>query len=643
MFFDILKEELASRLERVKNYRGYENPDAPYISAKVAWEQFLPALNADWEALKSQDVVSSLTFSCLANLYHCQANCPPELIRRVLTQYMKQATWLKPDPYLQYADMSLFGFQTVSDWFGATFVDLCSQFILNTAKYAEIKGYQVTKEEAKAEIVRNFNESVANLAKTNQFTLSEHLRSLGLNEKEAVEAWRNVLLFRRYMQEVGNATFVDTLPYRDFASFSKEESIIQKYEWPESLHLKSAQDLIDFQVYLQMLTGKANSLTLPSSILPMETIAAAAPELVQTTYKMNIASVTLDEVGLRAPLKSILDWQLDSNNWDLLVYTFPFIEKTNTNEERFQAIEKLSLENRLKIDQFARIEWAKKQPDLIEKLLLDTPSSEKIVSIAKDWISLSEIGSPRELATLIESASDGDCLVSEILQRYSDRGKTFYRFTNIDKESPTHILTFQEAKELDVMQLISDRFLETEYKKIRSKHSSLFQGKDGEWKLFSAVREEIAKIVFGDLFKKIGKDKESLANYAHYRLEKTAIDALAALKKNPEDMSWLASSDQSPVLNQFKLTKKKTCVLRTTKDEWMMNQVFTMNPNEWSTVYVPSDGNVSFFYFEKREPSSEPILEQITLGQEVIAADAQRYVAKTLLSKCRLKNLMKEL
>ncbi|HSX13078.1 MAG TPA: hypothetical protein VLE96_01475 [Chlamydiales bacterium] len=640
-YFEELQEDLATRLERAKNYRGYENPEAPYISASVAWEQFVPAITKEWEALKSQSLVSPETFSHLSNLYQQQAMCPPEFIRRVLTQYTKQASWLKPDPYLQYADMSIFGFHTVSDWFGANFVDLSAQFILNVAKYAEIKGYTVTYEEAKASIVHNFQESLEKIGK-GTLTLQDHLRSLGLDEKSAVEAWRSVLLFRRYFQEVGNATFVDHLPYRDFAAFSKEEFVIQKYEWPESLHLKTGQDFIDFQVYLNAISGFSNSLTLPNTVLSVEKIAESFPLLVHTSFRMNIASISIDEIGLRAPLKAVLDWQLESNNWDLLVYTFPFLEKANTNEDRFRAIENLTTANRVKIDQFARREWAKKQGDLIAKMLQEAPSIEKTVSIAKDWISVSEIENPRELAALIESAATGDCLVHEILERYSDQGKTFYRFTNLEKERDAHVLTFQEAKDLGVMSLVSDHFLETEYKKIRSKHPTLFQVKDGEWKHYSTVKEEIAKIIFSDLLKKIGKEKETLANYATHRLEKQACDARAALLKNPENAAWLCQQDKPDVLNQFKLVKKTNLIQRTTKDEWMKEQVFTMNPNEWSPVYVPADGNISFFFFEKRQASSDPILEQITLGQEVIAADAQRFVAKTMLSKSRLKIPTKE-
>jgi hypothetical protein len=143
----------------------------------------------------------------------------------------------------------------------------------------------------------------------------------------------------------------------------------------------------------------------------------------------------------------------------------------------------------------------------------------------------------------------------------------------------------------------------------------------------------VALLVFADLIQQMGQEKEPLAYYASHRLEIPAKEALGAFKKNPEDPKWLAINDENPVSRQFKLVKNERSIQRTTKDEWMKEQVFIMMPNEWSPISVPADGNITFFYFDKRKENQEPILSQISYGKEVIAADAQRYVAKSLLSK----------
>ena len=680
-YFDVLQGDFTQRLERAKRYRGYENAEAPFLNAKFVWDRFMPSISKELEALKAEEEASILTFSHLSNLYLQQASCPPEFLKRVLMYYASQTPSAKPDPYLPYADLSLFGFHSLADWFGANFVDLSAQFILNVARFAEQKGHRVSLEEAKGDLLRNFQAAVKKQP-AHQVTFSSHLRSLGFDERGASEVWRSVLLFRRYFQGVAQATFVDQMPYRDFAAFARDISVVQKYEWPPHLHLKTGQDLIEFQIYLHAIGGRLNDLSLPSQCLALETIARQTPELVQTTYRMKVAQVSLEEVGLRASLKQILDWQMEDQNWSSLAlvpdhknfqrnlrpdfstqqsaesdgnlhqvvelerkageektgqilenFCGRVLEKAETREERFRCLEALPADKRKKIDLHARLEWAKKNTEAIDEQLLSTASVEKTVSVSQNWISLPGIGKSHELGALIELAANGDPEMKRLLERYSEKDKTFYRFEAIETVAPMHVLTFEEARDLGVATLVADRFLEAEYKKIRSQFPTQFQVKEGEWKLFSSVKEEVARHVFGDLIRKMGGEKEPLAYYASHRLEVPAKEVLMALQKNPEG---LASCENS-IVNQFKCLKNECLVQRTTKDEWMREQVFIMMPNEWSPVYVPADGNVTFFYFERRQENQEPILEQISFGKEVIAADTQRYVTTTLLAKAKQK------
>lgn len=634
-YFDGLKDDLKQRMTRAEQYRGYEHPEAPFISSRAVWDRFMPSISKELDAMKGEKEVSSSTFSHLSHLYQQQAACPPEFLKRVLMYYAAQASWVKPDPYLQHADFSLFGFHSISDWFGSNFVDLCAQFILNGARYAEKKGYQVSLEEAKGDLIRNFQASMQMYKNRYDpsLTLGGHLRSLGMHERDAVEAWRTVLLFRRYFHAIGGSAFVDSLPYREFAAFAKETSVVQKYEWPSSLHLKTAQDLIDFQVYLQAIGGRLNEIALPHSFLDKEIIAKQTPEFVQTTYRMKVARVSLEEVGLRATRKQILDWQTKDEHWKILAVAFPFLEKAEGRDARFHCLENLSLEQRKKVDLRARLEWARENFEAVDESLRACPSQEKIVSIANNWISLPDIAHPSELAVLLDLASQGDEEIKCLLEKYSEQGNVFYRLEAIEKMTEAHVLTFQEAKELGVATLVADRFLEEEYKKIRSRYPSQFQVKEGEWKLFSSVKEDVARLIFKDLIQKLGGEKESLAYYASHRLEIPAKEALAVFQKN----GGVSQECEDPIQNQFKFVKNECLVQRTTKDEWMKEQVFIMTPNEWSQVYVPADGNITFFYFERKQENQEPILEQISFGKEVIAADAQKYVATTLLAKAKQK------
>ena len=147
----------------------------------------------------------------------------PEALRRVL-YYQHQHMGLQVDQRLANKDLSLFGFHTLNDWFGKDFLTLVSEFILNGAAVAEQKGFSVTHEEAKGDLIAHFQAAIKKRSK--EFgesvpILSDHLRSLGFDEQTAIATWRNVLSFRKYFQSVGESAFVDRLPFRDFASFFK--------------------------------------------------------------------------------------------------------------------------------------------------------------------------------------------------------------------------------------------------------------------------------------------------------------------------------------------------------------------------------------------------------------------------------------
>lgn len=629
-YFDPLKNDLSKKLERAKTYRSYQSAASPLVNARAVWERFIPPIVQGIDVLKGQREVSIATFSELSKLYMQQLACPPELTRRFLSFYESQGE--TKDPFLSHADLALFGFHSASDWFGSNFVDLAAEFILNGAKAALGQGYEVTFEEAKADLQRNFQASVKKIPEKHRGSLSfaSHLRMLGFDEKEAVNTWRSVLLFRRYFESASQAMIVDQLPYRDFASFSRESSSIQKFEWLPEMQLKTGQDLIEFQVYLHALGGKLNSTELPHAILSLETIASKTPELVQTTYIANVVSTSVKEVGLMARAKEVLDWQLESANWETLRSSFSFLKKAHTNEERLIQLEALSKENRLQVDLFVRNKWVESNPFAIQEQLALKKGEEREISTSSSCVSMPEIKKPIELSQLFGKNSKAF--------DYQE-GDLFYRFDQIEKIDQPHVLTFKEAKTKGILEPLSNRFLEAEYKKIRESFPSQFQAKEGEWKAFFSVKEEVAKHVFADLFNAIGKSKEGLAYYASHRLEIPTKRALSALQKDPQDTTWISlDENEEPLIRQFKLIKSECVVPKMAEDEWMREKLFVMKPGVFSPVSVPENGKISFFYFEKTNPANAPILEQLMLGKEILGADAKRFVAEKLLKKTKEKN-----
>ena len=621
-YFDVLKGELDPRWEKMKKFRPYVHPVFPNLSAKAVWQHYRPMLVRELQTIQSQEELTPQMFSHWSRLYLQQSSCPPEFLRRVLLYSYRQIPGVNEDPHLHYDDLSLFGFHSLSDWFGRDFIDLVSEFILNGAKVAEQRGYKVSLEEAKGDLLRNFQASIEALNKMGKkpdLSFQQHLRMLGFDEKSATEAWRSVLLFRRYFHGVGDATFVDRLPYRDFASYAREKVVVQMVRLPAVLRLKSFEDFIDLQVYLKAVSKQTDPLAIPTTYLSLDEVEKKFPELVQSTYLAKVAKVSKGEVGLRASVKDLWEWQIDEKNWEALKKKFTFLPHVMTREDRFQALEKLIEANRSELDRYTRLQCVEGHPEWVDQSLSSARMEEKALSLSTDWVSLNHIENPSRFIGLIEKTVLGDEAAKTLLSQYSDDGETFYRLESVEKISDRHLLTLKEAKSSGAISRAAERLFEGESKKSPS-----------------LSREEVAKKVFGDVCKALGGEALASSHYPAHRLESYAKEALSVLQKNPEDTKWLQVEGRDPITEQFKFEKETAEIQRTEEEEWM-NRAFIMIPKQWSSIHVDPDGDIAFYYVEVKKPHPEPIFEQLTLGKETLAADAQRYLAEKLLDSAKKK------
>lgn len=413
-YFDVLKNDLASRLEKAKRFRPYAHPDAEFLSAQSVWKQFFPELDGELSALQEEKEASPEVFSHLAKLYQYQSQLPPETLRRILIYQHKQYPWLSMDQRLSYDDLALFGFHSIGDWFGRDFIDVVSQFILNAARVAEKKGYQVSLEEAKGDLIHHFQESIQKLSQAKvkaDLNFQQHLQSLGFDEKSACESWRKVLLFRRYFHDVGQTAFVDRLPYRDFADYANEVALVEKYEWP--IQIKNTQDLAELQFYIKSISSKSDGL--PVAFWSVEEVKKRVPELVQTTYKAKVAEVAKKQIALKPTLKEVWEWELA--HWDQIRRKFSLVDAAG-RDERFQILEKLQPTLRTQVDAYAREALVDENPAWVEEALAAAPLTEKVWSVTGD--------NPPELK------AEG----------------IYYRIENLEKVEAPHILPFSKARDV---------------------------------------------------------------------------------------------------------------------------------------------------------------------------------------------------
>lgn len=382
-YFEPLKENFSTRLDRARRFRPYVHPENSALSAKAVWDFTVPSVNTELTALQQESEVTPAVFSRLAKLYQLQSQLPPEILRRILIRQHQQNPNLSIDQRLSYDDFALFGYHSVADWFGKDFLDLVSQFILNAAIAAEEKGYRVSLEEAKGDLIHQFQQSMEKIAEGKEkldVNFHDHLHRLGFDERSAAATWQKVLLFRRYFEDVGEAAFVDRLPYRGFAEYAHEAVVIQKYQWP--IRLITAQDLAAFNAYTKAVCLKGKG-ALPTALKSVDEVEKCASDLVETTYRAKVAEVSKPQVALKAAIKQVWQWQSQDQNWAHLKKKFS-LPQALTGADRLKVLENLDPKLRLEADLFARNALVDENPLWIEEALAMAPLQEKTWSVSGD-------------------------------------------------------------------------------------------------------------------------------------------------------------------------------------------------------------------------------------------------------------------
>ena len=634
-YFEPLKEELAVRLAQAKRFTPYSHPKAPFISVQSVWDQFNPEMGEELAALKAEVEVSPMAFSRLAKLYLQQGRIPPELMRRILLYQMNQYSWVPMDPEIQYGDLSLFGYHSVKDWFGGQFVDLSAQFIHNCSIAAKEMGFHVSPEEAKANLLINFEQAMDGLKqhKREPITFAHQLRLLGMSEKEAVAIWQEVLLFRKYFDGIGDSVLIDQLPFKELSAFAKETAVTRVYTLPDSLVLRTADDLFELQYYLEAVgVPEKETLALPTAYRSLDEIEKRAPELVETQFKAQVRQVSKQEISLKASLKETVQWELD--HWDLLSKKFPTLSKTSSDREaRFIALDRIGPLERVEIDSWARLQLVEEHPEWVAVAFQTAPAKEQTLSLSSNRINLKFIQDVAKFERSLNLAAEGDVEAQKLLSSYSDDPSVIYSFEEIQKISSRQVRTLSSVKKDGTLREITERHLEQSYPKIRGKNPTQFQTEGGDWRPFSEVKEAVGKELYATIFKAIDAkektDKKPINFYVSHRLAETMRHAAREIQQTQMDPKGL---------EQFKIVTQEKKLQRTAQENWMNNEAFMLIPNQWSPVHVPDNGHIIFFYLQERIFQQEPILSQLEAGRETLSRETKKALTKRMLNRIRNKN-----
>lgn len=612
-YFSDVQGDFQERWEKAKRFAPFSHPELPFLSAALVWDRFAPELVRHLDEVK-QGPPNASTFAVYIQLYFDQLKFPPEMLARILQYQYQQFNGARSNFDPRY--LSLFGFQNFEEWFGPRFTEILGKFFWNGAVIAEERGYRVTLSEARADLLRTCLETLsarqqATFADAGAFLRMQTLNA-GIDETQAAEIWRKVMLVHRLFNEVGQGVLADPLMYREFSLFAQETATVESYHLPPTLRMKDFRSLLKFQYYVDAVAPKwKNRLSELPEMASLSEIEKRAPELVVSRYTLEIAKITKEEVASRLTLKETWDYETSDAGWNRLKGQFPALASGDckSREERLQKLDQLKTPLRLKIDQAARSFLLETHPEWVEEALAKSPLQKTQVAIrSRGYVApFDEIEETEKLRDFLNHRSVGEPAV------FTNDHQIFYRINLLEKPQAKEVLTFQEALKNDWIGEILDRRLKEVYEKDPDKFK----------KPFEEVRDLVGVSLFGDHFKSL----QECPGRRFVPLMQAAQKKIAA-----GDLS-LTEATGNPLQDQWRLVRETKEIERSDSTSLSKPEMFALKAGEWSSVSASPTGDTAFFRLVKREKSFKPIDEQICSGQKQLGLDAQRLLMHQILEK----------
>ncbi|MCP5510171.1 MAG: hypothetical protein H7A39_07185 [Chlamydiales bacterium] len=603
-YFDEIEGDLKKRFEQAKKFTPYEHPQGKFLSMAAIWAQFAPQLKSRVEKVQAMEFGPGV-FEALARTYVDQGGLNAEAVRRMLYSQQSQFQWMQQDPFLVHGDLGLFGAHSLEDWFGRRFLEISAQLVHNGAIVAKQRNYKVGYQEAKANLMQNGYEYLC-AQKRGQVVgasdvadmFTKQLQHLQMSEGEAVEAWREVMLFRRLFDEVGGSVYADPLLQKQFDSYAHAGRNVCAYRLSETVRKEP---------YLAMLY--AELVGKPCAGLPLEAkeISNIPKELLEERFLVEVASVDKFDLVGRVSVKEMLQFELDGKNWEQLKSKFKDLKKAETRDERLAALDSLAPAVRDQLDASVREQIVGLHPEWIEEALSKAQPSEEVLHVA-----LAGTREPLEGITQLDAFRTLLKEESDHLNCFTDDQKHFYRIKVSKQCAEPEILSFQEALESGVLEKLMNKRIEKQYVKVRELDPQTYQDEKGQWKAWHEVKADVAKACFEQVFA-----QRSKAHLEMVRQKLVAGESVA-----------LAGFGQ-----QWELEKVSGCVKRA-EPHWFLSDDFSRKDvGTWSEVVISKQGDFLFGYIESDAASKTPTAYSVRSAQELLSREAKRAMLQGLLEK----------
>jgi GcvH upstream region-like protein len=634
-YYPRCEKDLKERMQKFTAFRPYVNPEIPFLSLESMWRQFTPELFEHYKNFQALPIeeeggLNREKIKMLAALYVDQYSFPPSSARRLLFYLQQQYRHVVgSDPYLQTGDLSLFYAKTLEDWFGEEFIEVLAHFIHHASVYAYEQGYRVSKEEAKVSLLKIARDNAKEMQsqqmiKQNDFDryYARALQMLQMEEKSAVALWQKILLVRRLLNDVGHSVFLDKTLYEDFHQFASRSVHVDLYAMQPALELRSEKDLEKFQIYNRLISkGRVDPIGIPTAFASCEEVMKRSPELVQKRFFVEMVSVKRKEVEKSVPLRQLMNWQLERENFQKLEKIFTRLRGAEEREERYELLESIPTEERKELDRHSLRLMVEEHPGFIREALSSKSRVFKEISVpySGSYTPLEGIGDVVKLRGRLEA--------EEEIELYSQDGEIFYNIRVVEAAAEPEVMTFEEAKERGVLEKLlakeTEEFVSLEIDAIKKgliKAGISFAGKSDEEIRIFCVKHRFYNYLL--------QEKN--------RLEKG--DEYVAPLKRTSDIKNLTK--RIPLDHQFRIEKRNEEYLQKQKSSLLGAEVLQMEEGEWSSVALKERNSLYFFQVREKLVDEKAMYKGIQEGQQILANEAKRYLMTKLLGKIDATGIM---
>jgi len=515
-FKETFATDWATKYPREKRFQPYQHPQAPFISAQQVWNYFAPDIARDLEAYQSSfDQDPDEVYKKKAALFLAEKTFSPTYLRQILAYQQQQFQWLEPDESLYSRPLSLFGYGCVSDWFGANFVERAVELIIQVASKARKEGFSISQQESLASIHQNVEKALQKLPQSEKISAQElfqrSLFQLNMDSARAAKIWGDLLLFRRYVNELPLQMVVNTEPFDSYLKEQFQQCDFTCYQLQPCLRLAALREMMKVETWANAVGKERATLGLPKMVLAPKEVLVAWPEFVEQLFSLKIVATSLEETPMR--IRDIWNWQVD--HFEKIAENIPIlkVEERVSREEKLQALDQLSPQLRSQADLMAKKALIEMHPEWIEQAFERQGSHSEIVGVRLKGGKLPFEGlkDRYHLLQKLEVAQLEEPFV------YTQDNDHFYQIEVVEK-GDLRLVPLPDLLDDGTLDTVLDRLLETLYGRINGE--SEFQDEKGEVRPFDQVKEQVAMRYFFSLINQLDSSvdrwKKILPNYCQW-------------------------------------------------------------------------------------------------------------------------------